>query len=196
MEFEGFFRDTRMNTYLSWTLTVLIASVFIESLIDFDWAWTMFSGLVLAITVLPAISQKDLSVMVPWEVLALTVIPVTVRSLDSAILTSEIAVFAGIAATALIVAVELHVFTPVKFTHGFAIGFTVITTLAIGGLYAIVRYISDLYLGTAYLSTNDALMYEFIEISVTGILAGFLFDLYFGERDNAFRKMISKVINK
>lgn len=196
MEFEGFFRETRMNTYLSWTLTLLIASVFLESILDFDWAWTMFSGIVLGIALLPAISHRDLGIMVPWEVLALTVIPVTVRSLDSAILTSQLAVFAGIAATALIVAVELHVFTSVKFTHGFAIGFTVITTLAIGGLYSIIRYISDLYFGTAYLTTNEALMYEFIEISVAGILAGVLFDAYFGRRDNAFRKMLSKVINK
>lgn len=196
MEFEGFFRDTKMNTYLAWTLTVLIASVFAESLMDFDWAWTMFSGLVLGITLLPAISKRDPTVMVPWEVLALTVIPVTVRSLDSAVLTSQVAVFAGIAATALIVAVELHVFTSVKFTHGFAIGFTVITTLAIGGLYAILRYMSDIYFGTAYLTTNEALMMEFVEITVSGVLAGLLFDAYFGRRDNAFRKMLSKVINK
>ena len=196
MEFEGFFRDNSMNTYLAWTLTVLIASVFIESVMDFDWAWTMFSGLVLAIILLPPLSHKDLSVMVPWEVLALTVIPVTVRSIDSAILTSQVAVFAGIAATALIVAVELHVFTQVKFTHGFAIGFTVITTLAIGGLYAVLRYLSDIYLGTTYLTTNEAFMYEFVEITVTGLLAGVIFDAYFDKKDKGFRKILSKVLNK
>lgn len=196
MEFEDFFRDTRLNMFLAWILAALIFLVFVESLVDLDWVWAAFSGSVLAIVVLPAVAYRDFRVMVPWEVLVLTAIPVAVRSIQYSVLTNQVAVFAGIAATALIIAVELHVFTPVKFDHGFAIGFTVITTLAVGGLYAVLRYVSDVYLGTTYLTTNDALMLQFIDIFTAGVVAGIGFDFYFENRGRAFRKMISRVTGR
>lgn len=194
MELEDFFRDTQTNAVISWLLAGLTAAVFIESFLPLDILWIIFSGLTLTIISLPAIIYRNKLVVPPWEVIIIAVIPLLVRTFDVSILANEIATYTAIAAVALIIAVELHIFTSIKFSHGFAIMFTVVSTLAIGGIWSILRFIMDSYFGTGFLTTNEALMEEYFNILLAGILAGVLFDLYFRRRDRVLRKMLRKVI--
>ena len=196
MYVESFFRDTRFNMYISWVLTLSVLAVFFESLADLDLLWILFSGFTLAVLVIPPFSYKNLKIMLPWEVILLAVIPILVRTFQISVLANEIATYTAFAGLALIIAVELHVFTNVKFNHAFAILFTVISTLAIAGLWAILRFQMDIYLGTSYLSTNQALMDEFAKVLAAGTIAGIMFDTYFRKRDSYFRKGIEKVIGR
>lgn len=196
MHLENFFRDTKFNMYISWILTLTVLAVFFESLADLDFLWILFSVITLGVIVIPPISYKNLKIMLPWEVLLLAAIPIMVRTFQISVLANEIATYTALAGLALIIAVELHVFTAVKFNHLFAVAFTVISTLALAGLWAILRYQMDIHLGTSYLSTNQALMDEFVNVLSAGIIAGILFDTYFRKRDSYFRQAIKKVTGR
>lgn len=69
-----------------------------------------------------------------------------------------------------------------------------IATLAVAGVWAVLRFNADIYLGTSYLTTNEALMEEYINAALAGNIAGIVFDIYFTRRDRKFRKRIRKVI--
>ena len=196
MEIEDFFRDTKVNMYLSWILILPVLAVFVESILTFDIVWIGFSGLILSILVLPAAVHRDFRVMVPWELVLIGSIPVLVRALNISILANQVATYTAMAALALIIAVELNVFTEVTFSHGFAVLFTVIATLAVAGVWAVLRFNADIYLGTSYLTTNEALMEEYVNAALAGIIAGIVFDTYFTRRDRKFRKRIRKVISR
>jgi len=67
-------------------------------------------------------------------------------------------------------------------------------TLASGAVWAVVRWTADQYLGTAYLSTNEALMTEFLWVTLAGFAAGVLFDAYFRRRDRWLRSALERVV--
>ena len=196
MEFEDFFRDTRINMYLAWIITALIVSALFESILDFDILWIAFTATMTVLIALPVYRFRDIKLMPPWEVLGLAAIPVIVRTLEISILSNQVATYFAMAALALIIAVELQVFTSVEFNHAFSILFTVTATLAVAGLWAIMRYNLDIHTGTAFLTTNEDLMYEFINATAAGLLAGIIFDLYFTRRDKIFRRKIKKLIKR
>ena len=145
---------------------------------------------------LPVYRFRNLSLMPPWEVLGLAAIPVIVRTSQISILSNQVATYFAMAALALIIAVELQIFTSVEFNHAFSIIFTVTATLAVAGLWAILRFNLDLYTGTSFLTTNEELMYEFINATLAGLLAGVVFDVYFTRRDKIFRRKIKSLIKK
>lgn len=194
MDIDDFLRDTRYNTVLSWFLASMIGLVFFESLLGLDLLWVLFSGLAFVFAVVPALAYRNYQVMPPFEVLLIASIPVIVRSFNLPVLAGEVMTYISIGALALLIAVELHIFTEIKLTHGFAVGLTVISTLAIGGIWSIMRYIMDTQLGTGFLTTNEALMNEYLSVLTAGIFAGVIFDSYFRRRDIIFRKMLKKVI--
>ncbi|MFO7793493.1 MAG: hypothetical protein R6V35_00770 [Candidatus Nanohaloarchaea archaeon] len=196
MAFEDFFRDTKINMYLAWIITALIVSALFESILNFDILWIAFTGAMTALIALPIYSFRNPRVMPPWEVLGLAAIPVIVRTLQISFLSNQVATYFAMAAMALIIAVELQVFTSVEFNHTFSIMFTVTATLAVAGLWAILRYNLDIHTGTGFLTTNEDLMYEFINATAAGLLAGVVFDLYFTRRDKIFRKIIRMVIKR
>ncbi|MEF8880473.1 MAG: hypothetical protein V5A72_01425 [Candidatus Nanohaloarchaea archaeon] len=196
MELEDFFRDSRINSYISWFLTLILASALLESIADFDILWSIFSAVILCINLLPALSYRNLKVMLPWEIVLLGSIPVIVRSLGISAFSSQVATFTSMAALALMIAIELQMFTKIRFNHSFAVLFTVIATLAIAGLWAITRYMLGAYTGNSYLTTNDALMAEFMNATIAGFIAGILFDSYFKRRGERFRKIIRGMIRR
>lgn len=190
MDFEDFVKDSKVNAYLFWILTAVVGLVFLESLYNFDRMWMLMSATLLIILSMPALIHKDLHATIPWELTLIAVIHVIVRTLELSIFANQISTYISIAAIALIIAVQLNLYTSVKFNHSFAIVFTVVATLAIGGVWSIVRYNMDLHLETSFLTDNDALMHEYLNILVAGVFAGVLFDQYFRRRVRTFRDSI------
>ena len=176
--------DGRGNAYAGWALLCVLALAVGENLLDGDllWAGLAFSAGVLV--ALPAVLARDPEVMPPWEVVAVVVLPVVVRSLASGVVV-QVATYLSVAALALLVAVELDAFTEVEMTASFAVGFVVVTTMATAGTWAVVQWYSDQLLGTEFLTTPDALMWDLVFASLTGVVAGALFELHFHGR--AFR---------
>lgn len=196
MEFDDFFRDTWLNMVLAWIVTGVIFTVFVESVLGLDFLWMVFTGFLFGIVVLPPVAFRSKYAVLPWELLLVAAVPVFVRALNLSVFSSRIATFVSLAALALVIAVELHVFTSVEFSHTFAIGFVIVSTLAVEGVWSLIRFYLDSLAGTAFLTTNEVLMFEWAQATVAGLLAGLLFDFYFKRRDKILRKEILKVIRR
>ncbi len=195
------FRSGRTNALVAWPLVGILGLVFIESVLDADWLWALFVFAVGCIVLLPPLGYRSSRVMLPWELLVLALAPILMRAL----LGSELGIFAyylSVAGLALIVTVELHMFTRLNLTHWFAVLLVVMTTMATVAAWSIVRWTADTLLGTTFLiepgmsqeAANDALMLEFLWVSLAGIVAGVLFDAYFRQRGRQLGRRLRRVV--
>ncbi|MFB6152676.1 MAG: hypothetical protein ABEJ27_00345 [Halodesulfurarchaeum sp.] len=191
-ELDVLLNDARLNSILSWVLLGFVALVGVEGLLDGDWAWVTVGCFVLFVGILPPIAFRNPRVMLPWEVLVLAVLPLLGRGLIASGLLGDVATYLSVAALALVIAVELDVFTPVMMTTWFAVLFVVVVTMAAAGGWAVIQWLSDVYLGTTLLYPSpppvpqavdraalEALMWDFVAATATGIIAGVIFALYF-----------------
>jgi hypothetical protein len=179
-DIDRLIESKRANALLAWTFVAFVAVVAVVSLVRGRLLWALFAASVVVLSVLPAVALRSPLMMVPWEVLALTVLPTLARVFDPPV--SGISTYLAVAALALVVAVELDLFTSVEMSYRFAVGFVVITTLAAAGGWAVVRWIADLYLGTNFLHSEDALMWEFVASTIAGVGAGLFFEGYVRRR--------------
>lgn len=200
---EELFRSGRVNAIISWVLISILVGVLIESALDLDYLWIAFVAITGMIAVIPPIASRDWRLMLPWELLVLALLPILVRGLFGGRL-GTFASSLAIAGLALIITVELHMFTTLQVTHWFAVVFVVLTTLASNAAWAIVRWSADVWLGTTFLrkpelsqeAANAALMTEFIWVTLAGFAAGVLFDAYFRRRDRQLRRGIRRVVSR
>lgn len=173
------FRDRRINAWLAWGLVVVLLIVSVQQAIVGDFASAVFALAVAGLGTIPAIRFGDGSVMLPWEVLLVASLPTIVRAFATWPVGERLASYLAVAAVALIVAVELHAFTPVRMTDSFAVLFVVVTTLAAAGMWAVVRYQVQLLTGVVLIESEQALMWEFVWSTVAGVVASVLLYLYF-----------------
>ncbi|WP_135830470.1 hypothetical protein [Halorussus halobius] len=171
--------DERINAGLGWALVAFLSLVAVASFLLGNLLWAGFAAFVVALALIPAAANRDWSVMLPWEVLALAAFPILGRTLSTMVATSRVATYLSVAALALIVAVELHAFTSVRMTAWFAVLFVVVATIATVGAWSVVQWLSDVYLGTAFLHSEHRLMWDFVAATVVGGVAGVLFEWYF-----------------
>jgi hypothetical protein len=134
------------------------------------------------VAVIPPLLTRDVTTMASWVVLLLAAVPLVGRSLD---VFTQVATYLAVAALALLVAVEIEVFSPAEMTPSFAVSLVVITTMAIAGVWAIARYFSDQFLATSFLSDQTALMWDLVLAAAVGLGAGLLFELYFRRYSHA-----------
>ncbi|PAU84041.1 hypothetical protein CK500_06290 [Halorubrum salipaludis] len=188
-------RNGRTNAIVVWAMVAVLVGVFVESFLDADLLSMAFVVGLVAVVLAPAVSARDWKVLLPAELLGLALLPVLVRVL----LGGELGVFAtylAIAALALAVTVELHMFTSLQVTHWFAVALVVLTTLATAAAWTILRWNADRLLDTAYLTTNEALMVEWIYVTLAGLAAGLLFDAYFRRRGRRLGRAIKRVVRR
>ncbi|MDY7082522.1 MAG: hypothetical protein SXQ77_08995 [Halobacteria archaeon] len=187
-QLEKFIRNERFNAVVAWLMVLFLAVVVVESLVGGDFVWSVVAFSVIVVALIPTTRYRDPLVMLPWEVLVLAALPVLGRSFGTTVLTTSIATHLSFAAMALIVAVELHVFTRVRMSDSFAVFFVVIATVANVGVWSVVQWGFDIYLGTSFLTTEEALMWNFVAATVAGVVAGVVFALYFRRLRNSVRK--------
>jgi hypothetical protein len=179
-------RDKRNNAILGWIIVGLLTLVVGESLLDGDLLWAAFAASLAVITLFPPLSYRSPVAMPPWEILLLAVLPAIGRRFATVPATGNLARYLSVAAIALIIAVEIQLFTPVRMTPRFAVTFVGVATLATAGFWAVVRWISDQLLGTTLLldpaltehAIEEALMWEFVASTIAGIGAGLVFAVY------------------
>ncbi|QLD91065.1 hypothetical protein HWV07_19260 [Natronomonas salina] len=187
------FRDGWTNAVLSWALVGVLVVVFVESLLDFDRLWIAFVAAAGAIVLVPPAAYREWRVMLPWELLAFALMPILVR----AVLGGELGVFAyylSVAGLALVVTVELHMFTELEMTHWFAVVFVTMATMASVAAWTVARWTADRLLGTGFLTDNDALMTEWTYVALAGLAAGVIFDAYFRRRDRQLAQLLRGMI--
>lgn len=192
---ERLFRSGLTNAIVSWLLVGVLVSAFVESLLDVDRQWMVFVAASGVIVLIPPVVYREWRVMLPWELLVVALLPVLVRGLFGGQV-GTFASYVAIAGLALIITVELHMFTSLQVTHWFAVAIVVLTTMASVAAWAVVRWNLDRYLGTSYLTTNEVLMVEFFWVTLAGFAAGVLFDGYFRRRDRQVKRIIRRVISR
>jgi len=186
------FERRGLNAALGWAFVgVLLVSVGV-AILGGRPLWAGFTFALVVLAVAPAVALRRVDAMVPWEVLALASVPalgrllVVGQTVGGVTLTGRITTYVAVAAAALIIAVELDVFTPVRLTHSFAVLFVVVATVATAGVWAEARWLSDTLLGTSVLFDGrdehvieTALMWDFVAATVAGVVAGVVFEYYF-----------------
>lgn len=191
--------DRRLNAGIGWVvLAVTALGALGELLVTGHAVWGVFVLLVVAIAVVPPVAFRDATAMLPWELLLLAGLPavgrvlLTGETVAGVTFTGRMTTYFAVAAVALIVAVELDVFTPVRMSHSFAVFFVTIATMAAAGVWAVLRYASDVLVGTGFLLdgrpesvVERALMLDFVAATLAGVVAGFLFEFYFRRQSNA-----------
>jgi hypothetical protein len=189
------FQSGRTNAIVAWSMVAVLVGAFVESLLGGDFLSMVLVAAITAVVVAPAVTAGDPLVIPPWEVLGLALLPILVRTL----LGGELGTFAtylAIAAFALIVTVELQMFTTLRVTHWFAIVFVVLATMATAAAWTVLRWNADRLLGTGFLTTNEALMVEWMYVTLAGIAAGVIFDAYFRRRGTRLRRAIRWVVRR
>jgi hypothetical protein len=188
----------RLNAVLAWLLVaVLVAAVGITAARG-NVVWATFTAVVAVLAVVPAVRYRQPLAMLPWEVLLVATLPVAGRTflvgarVGDFTLTGRVTTYLAVAAVALIIAVELDVFTPVRMNEAFALLFVVVATVAAAGFWAVGQWVSDLFLGTSLLLDGrpesvieTELMWDFVAATVAGLLAGILFEYGIRRRGHA-----------
>jgi len=183
-------RDRRANAVLAWLVVTLILAVVVGSFVAGELLVTAFAVALAGIVLLPPLSYRNAGAMLPWEILLLAALPVVGRLFATVPVTGNLATYLSVAAIALIVAVELQLFSPVKMTPRFAVVFVGVTTLATAGVWAVARWGADRLFGTTFLldpaltehAIEEALMWEFVASTIAGVGAGLLFAVYVGRQ--------------
>lgn len=135
---------------------------------------------VAVLAVAPSALRRDPQAMAPWGVVALAVLPFPLHSSPLA----EVTAYVGVAGVALLVAIYMTAFSDVEMTAQFAVVLVVLTTVAAGTVWAALRGLSDLYLGSSYLGGLAALERDLLVAVAGGVLAGLAFEGYFRERSH------------
>ncbi|WP_408958637.1 hypothetical protein [Natrinema sp. 74] len=176
---EGLITDGRTNAVVAWVLTTAIGMIGLVELLTGGVLWATFATTLVALAVLPPVTFRSPQAMLPWEVLLLAALPVLGMAIGADRLTGHFAAYLSVAAIALVLAVELQSFTPVRMTAGFAVVLVVVGTMAAAGLWAVLRWSAWKTLGVPFTADHDAVMWEFVYSAVAGIGAGTIFELYF-----------------
>ena len=185
--------DARMNAGLAWLMVIFVLGVVVGSLGTGKLLWAGFAAVVAGLALIPAFAYRSPLAMLPWEVLVLAALPLLGQVFATAALTSRLATYLAVAALALVVAVELSLFTPVRMTSSFAVMFVVVATMATAGVWAVARWVTDVTFGTHFLLApgvpeaviENRLMWEFVWSTAAGLLAGGVFEGYFRRRSRA-----------
>jgi hypothetical protein len=195
--------ERRYNTVIGWAIVGVLALAALGSFLNGENAWTVFIGGIVILCVIPPFAFRNREVMLPWELIGMAALPIFGRLVATFEPFRDLHLYLSIAALALILAVEVDLFTPVKMTVGFATGFVALGTLASAGAWAVFRWSADQLLGTHLLldptrstdAIHDELMIEFVYALLAGIFAGIIFELYF-RRQARIRQRIPKVVRK
>jgi len=188
------FRNGRTNALIAWAMVTVLAGCSSKVCSTSTYSRWLSSG-----ASPPSWSRPRSRRARPRDaslgLLGLALLPILVRAL----LGGELGIFAtylAIAALALAITVDLHMFTTLRVTHWFAVVLVVMTTMATAAVWTILRWNADRMYDTAYLSTNEALMIEWIYVTLAGIVAGTLFDAYFRQRGVRLRRALQRVVRR
>lgn len=186
-------RNRRANALLAWGLVGVVLLVGAASLVTGELLWAVFAVTLVIIAAHPAAALRTPYAMPPWEVVLIAALPTLGRLFSTTLVGGQIAAYLSVAALALLFAVDLDSFTPVEMNDAFAVLFVVVTTMATAGIWAVVRWLADLSLGTGFIASEHALMLEFVASTIAGILAGIVFVFYFRQRTDPHLRVPEEV---
>lgn len=168
-------RDDRMNAAAGWLLLSIVAFDGVDNLLRNVPLWGGFELILVLVAATPALAARDWTVTVPWPLPAVAALAVVGRTAGAPF---EVTVYLAIATLALIVVVELETFAAVELSRRFAVFFAALTTMAIQALWTVAQFYSDSWLGTAFLRSQTELQWDFVVVTVVGVVLAGSFQVY------------------
>ncbi|MFA9415406.1 hypothetical protein [Natrinema sp. HArc-T2] len=172
---EDLVHGQRANAVIGWVLTGIVALSAIWNGLTAALLWCGLALLVVVVASLPALATRDWTAMLPWPVLSVAAIAVIARGVG---LSPEAAGYLIVATLALIVVVELEVFTSIELSRRFAVAFAGMTTMALQALWTVAQFYSDRWFGTAFLHSQTELQQDIVVVTLVGFVLGGLFEWY------------------
>lgn len=186
--FQASIFSTKYNTILSVLLSVYLLFASLGIFSDGNLAWSLYGLSIVVLVFIPPLVLKDVDALAPFEVLLFLAVPFTLKGLELGFVASHTLSYLSAAGIAILIVSELDTYTSFKTTPGFSTILVTITTIAVAGFWAVGRWISDIYLGTALITSEHDLMWEFASASLAGVLAGKIFSYYFSLRDKRLER--------
>ncbi len=180
---DGLLDHGPRNALVAWILVALLAATSIGVVVVAGALWSLFAFVLLVLAVIPPLAYRSPYIMLPWEVLVMAALPVIGLALGTDQLSSQFAAYIAVAAIALVLAVELEMFTSIRLSPGFAVLLVVVATLSAAAMWGVAQWGFDVYLGTDYIKGNEELMHEWIYSTLAGLAAGGVFMVYFRRHD-------------
>lgn len=175
MTLEGLVHGEETNAAVGWALLAVVALSAAAGVFASSALWRGLALLVVVVASLPALVARDWTAMLPWPVLSVAVIAVIARGIG---LGPEATGYLIVATLALIVVVELEVFTSVELSRRFAVAFAVMMTMALQALWTVAQFYSDRWFGTAFLHSQTELQQDIVVVTLVGFVLGGLFEWY------------------
>lgn len=169
----------QLNSAVAWAIVAVLVAAAGASVATGEPFWAVFAAGGLAIVVLPAAVTRDPSVMPPWEILVFVALPVANQFFRLSDTVADLVTFLAVLAVGVLVVVELHLFTSVEMTPGFAVVLVVLSTMATAGVWTILQYASDVYFGTTLIETKTTLMWDLVYATGISIVGSPVFAVYF-----------------
>ncbi len=184
--FTHLLQDNKINSFLSWAIVIVLIIVAIINFSEGRYTWTVLTIFTIIVIILPALHFRNPKVMPTWYLLFLVILPLIASTTASYLFLVRIPVYISIATISLLLVAEINWFTSVKMNPKYAILLVLITTLAVTGLWHLMRWLLDISLGTSFILDgrgedilNAEVMHEFIYSTIAGLISGLIFAWYF-----------------
>lgn len=178
----GLIASRSRSAAVSWLLLAVLFGVAVVNLVDGDLLWAGLATAVLVVALVPTALTGDPEVVVAWEALAVSTVPIVAHVAG---IFAEPVTYVAVAGIAIVVAVEIATFSSAEMPAWFAVLFVVMTTMTVAAGWSVVQFASDYYLGTSLLASRQDLMWNLVGATAVGVAAGIVFQLYFEERTTA-----------
>ena len=165
----------RTNAVLGWASVLVVVLAAVGSLLTGAFLWGGLALLVAGIVSLPAVVTGDPTETVPWPLPFVAVAAVVLRGVG---LYPDVTGYVALGSVALVLVVELDVYTGIELSRRFAVVFAVMTTMALQALWIIAQFYSDRWLDTAFLRSQAELQWDMVYVTAVGVVLGVLVEWY------------------
>lgn len=166
----------RENAILGWAMTGIVVLAAIESFLTDAYLWGSLAIFIVSILSLPAAVTGKVTAIAPWPLPFVAAVAVVLRAFE---FYPDITGYVAISTIALLLVLELTVYTEVELSRRFAVVFATMTTMALQAFWIIAQYYSDLWLGTDFLWSQTELQWDIVYVTAVGITLGFLAEWFF-----------------
>lgn len=177
----------KIEAALSWIVIIWLIGYIILAFVKLDLWWALVGTVALVIVSSGMVSKLSVFNVMPFELIIILIIPLYIhatgytRSAEDIeswkTLVSQTSVMTYSVIGMFLIA-ELMAYTSLKMNRTFAVIFVAVFCLSASAVWSVFEYVSDLFLDTDLLVSNQAVMTRFIYSFVGGILMGVFFDLY------------------
>ncbi|WP_224270440.1 hypothetical protein [Haloprofundus salinisoli] len=169
---------SEVEVAVSWLLVAALVAVSVVGLRSGADATTTFAFLSALLAAAPALLTRERRATLPWSVVGLAVVAAVGQRFTPF---GVVSTYLWVVAVTLILIVDLEAFTEVEMSPRFSAAFVATTTMAVGAVWTVLRWVSDAYFGTSYLGGVDPVMWELVGATAVGVVVGVVFEYGFHE---------------